>query len=328
MNAAVTASPAVDIALATYQGARYLPEQLASFAAQDYPIVHLRVSDDGSADETLALVRAADPRLEVRVADTTARKGILRNFEQAILLCDAPYVALSDQDDVWDPRKISLSMEQMAALERVHGRDMPLLVFCDIEVVDAALRTIDASFFQSTRKSADAREFRDFVLNNHVPGCAMLVNRALLDRALPFPDVAIHDHWLIQTAALLGKIGHVPVPLIKYRQHGANSIGLGAAGKSAAARVKAQVSAMVDRPHRWRQQASAVRASLHHLAARYGASLRPADADLIDAVLESSSPRRLHALLKHARTGERAIDYWGALLNLRATRGSPRGRRR
>lgn len=317
--------PAVDIALATYQGARYLPEQLASFAAQDYPSVRLRVSDDGSSDATLGLVRAAAPRLGVRVANTAARKGILRNFEQAIRLCDAPYVALSDQDDVWDCRKISRSMELMRVLERKYGRDVPLLVFCDIAVVDSTLRTINPSFFQTTRKSADARDFRDFALNNHVPGCAMLMNRTLLDHAMPFPDVAIHDHWLIQVAALLGEIGHVPVPLIQYRQHGANSIGLGAVGKPMAARIRMRLSAIIDRPHRWREQADAIRASLHHLAIRYGPALKPADAQLIDAILHPSGAGNLHALLKDARTGERLVDYWGVLRSLGAGPGRRRG---
>lgn len=316
-------TPQVDIALATYNGARFLRPLLQSL--QDQQGVDLRViaSDDGSTDDTMALLRKVGQvgqGFPIAMAPANPRGNVLRNFENALLFTEAPYVALSDQDDVWDPRKLEVLLARACAIEADQGSGMPVLVFCDLEIADEDLRTISPSFFRSTLKSRGARRFRDFVLGNHVPGCAMLVNRALLEKALPFPEVDIHDHWLIQVAALFGVVAYVDRPLIKYRQHGSNAVGLGAAGRGRLARIASLITSapqqLIGRRRRWARQAQAVRRNMAALKERYGTgALRAEDAALIDAVVKGDRQGIRHGL-RGALSGERKLDYWGLLIAL------------
>jgi glycosyltransferase involved in cell wall biosynthesis len=217
----------ISIALATYNGALYIDALLASLAAQTHKNFELVISDDGSTDDTISIINRFQAVLDIKLNPDCTKKGILRNFENALNGCFSNYIALCDQDDVWEPQKLALLLEGAQQLEHTIGVDKPVLIFSDLEIVDENLKTIDASFFHHTLKSSRARVFEDFLLGNHVPGCAMFFNRALLRTALPFPAVDIHDWWLIQVAALKGALGFVDKPLIKYRQHSGNSIGLG-----------------------------------------------------------------------------------------------------
>lgn len=313
----------VDIALATYNGARYLPEQLASFAQQTYPHIRIYVSDDGSSDDTLGVIAAAQNQLDILIAPLDPQRDIVRNFENALRCTEAPYIALSDQDDVWDPRKISLLQKCVARLEARYGKSVPALAFCDLAIVGENLDVINASYFRSSIKSGQATFFRDFVINNHVPGCAMLMNRALLNLALPFPKVDIHDHWLIQVASLFGHIGHVDMPLVQYRQHGSNSIGLAHVGERKAAKalrfLTSLPSELVTRQRTWAKQAGSIYNSMAQLRARFGNCLPPDDREIIDAILDRADARRINRLLRSAKHGDRWMDYRGVLRALAAS---------
>lgn len=308
--------PVVDIALATYQGAKYLEEQLRSYQAQTWPRFRIFASDDGSRDETVAILSSAERYLPIKTNEDQRRKGVAANFSLSIATCTADYVALSDQDDVWHPEKLGALVEAAVAVEREVGHQTPVLVFSDLEIVDSSLRGLSGSFFKSTVKSAAARSFRDFVITNHAPGCAMLFNRALLDRAMPIPDVDVHDHWLVQVAALFGRVAYVDRPLIKYRQHSANVIGLGA-GERVLTRMKKTVHRLAGRPGRWRRQAASIRRSMDALQARFGDSeLDPEDRFLIRTLADGRSMGAIRRLLDGAAIGERRIDYLGILVFL------------
>lgn len=317
----------VDIALATYNGMPYLEELLDSLEAQSARRLRVVASDDGSTDRTLECLARPRAGLAVTLAEGKPRGNILRNFENALEATTAPYVALCDQDDVWDKEKVASLLERVKEAEARLGPGVPVLAFCDLEVVDRELRTISPSLFGATRKTGKARHFRDYVLNNHVPGCAMLMNRALLDMALPYPALDIHDHWLIQIAALFGAVEFVDRSLIKYRQHGANNIGLGSAGRTRAQRVLAGVTVMprqlAARPRLWRVQADSIRRNMAALHERFGDRIpEDSDRETIAAVLVGDRAA-MHACLGEALTGERAVDYRGVLWTLsRAARKS------
>lgn len=220
-------SDKISIALATYNGAVFIDALLASLVAQTHQSFELVISDDGSSDDTLAIIHRYMERMDIKILADGRKRGILRNFENALNGCSSDYIALCDQDDVWAPEKLALTLDATKQLESAFEQNRPVLVFSDLEIVDQSLNRIDASFFHHTNKSAQAHNFEDFLLGNHVPGCAMFFNRALLNVALPFPAVDIHDWWLIQVAALKGCLGFIERPLVKYRQHSGNSIGLG-----------------------------------------------------------------------------------------------------
>jgi glycosyltransferase involved in cell wall biosynthesis len=231
-------SASVVIVLATYQGAPWLEEQVRSLQAQDHVGWRLLARDDGSTDGTQALLaRLAREEPRLTVVGEPGRLGVVGNFAtllEAARQAGADYLLPCDQDDVWHPTRLSRALALMTRLEGTHGRATPLLVHSDLEVVDAALRPLHPSFlgFQGLRH--EAREpLRVLLAQNFVTGCASLVNRALLELALPFPAACVmHDWWLAQCAAAAGAIGFDPEATVRYRQHPFNQVGAaGALGR-------------------------------------------------------------------------------------------------
>lgn len=219
----------IDIALATYNGLKFLPEQLDSLLAQTEASTRVLIRDDGSTDGTVDLLKAYDKkfpeRLSVLSTDSTG-EGASGNFSRLLLSTDAPYVLLCDQDDVWDLDKVSASLQCIQKLEAEFGKDMPILVHTDLRVVDRNLSLISASFFKFQNLDAQANSLKELLVQNMITGCTVIVNRALLSKALPVPaDAIMHDWWLALVAAAFGKIGFVDRATMSYRQHGNNTVG-------------------------------------------------------------------------------------------------------
>ncbi|WP_370030584.1 glycosyltransferase family 2 protein [Qipengyuania mesophila] len=300
--------PRVDIALATYNGEKYLRPFLDSIIAQTYPSLRLVYSDDGSTDETLAVIDAYSSKLEVKDATLNPGGDILRNFENAIGATSASYVALADQDDVWRPEKISLLLEHMLELEDNCGSNTPIVVFSDLEIVDENLNTISQSFFSINNRSCPAYRFKDYVLGSHVPGCAFMINRALIDRALPFPKVRIHDHWLMLIATLIGRVGYVGSPLIKYRQHSDNVIGLKDPKFGKLAFPLKLLFSIGQRRRFWRTHARWNREYLEQLHKRFRHQINQReDLELIEAFL-CGDRKTGNCLMRDAKTTRRKVD--------------------
>lgn len=218
-----------DVVLATYNGQRYLQQQLDSLLGQSVSNTRILIGDDGSSDGTLTLIdqysSKSPERVQVLPKDRGG-KGACGNFNRLLLATDAPYVFLCDQDDVWDEDKISVALELLRELESVHGNEMPILVHTDLRVVDQSLAVTSDSFFEFQNLDAQASSFKQLLVQNMVTGCTVVVNRALLNKALPIPEDAImHDWWLALVAAAFGKIGFVNRATMSYRQHGANAVG-------------------------------------------------------------------------------------------------------
>jgi hypothetical protein len=223
--------PSYAIVLSTYNGGTYVAEQIESIRAQTARNWHLYVRDDGSADDTraqLARIASGDPRIVV-VSEGSGNLGAPTSFGTLLSHAFArgeAYVFLSDQDDVWLPDKAARMLRAAIEHESRDGAHVPLLVHSDLRVVSTDLEVTHPSYFelQQLDPHEDTRPPR-LLFRNAVTGCATLVNRALLQRALPFPRVAMHDWWLAQCAALFGNIAFVPEPTVLYRQHGANLFG-------------------------------------------------------------------------------------------------------
>ena len=215
----------VSIVLATYNGSQYLPEFLRSVRAQTWPEFELIASDDGSQDDTTAICREQGPP-HTTVLANSSRLGVVGNFSRAIAAARHDYLVFADQDDVWLPGKISELMRAMGEAEARHSRETPLLAFSDLTLISESGATLVSSFFRTSLKSPRCSRPIDFLINNHIPGCAMLVNRALIERAMPIPDgLRLHDWWFALVAASLGKIVYVDEPLVLYRQHASNAVG-------------------------------------------------------------------------------------------------------
>ncbi len=221
------------ILMSTYNGERYLREQINSILAQTYQEWQLLVRDDGSSDGTLGILKeyaVAHPERIRILRDGRKNLGAKGSFEQ--LLMEAPdtdYYMFADQDDVWLPNKIAVSLAAAQDLERKHGQDMPIVVHTDLRVVDEELQEVHPSFwrYSNIRPEILDSDVHYLGICNAVTGCAMLFNLAAAELVLPFAFYAfMHDQWI---AAKVLSIGGIVLPIdeatILYRQHRNNTLG-------------------------------------------------------------------------------------------------------
>lgn len=234
--------PAIDILLATYNGATWLPALLESLESQTFQDWRLVVRDDGSGDNSLEIVSAwARQRHQpVKIIfDALGSLGACGSFGALLEHSRSPYFALCDQDDVWLPAKLA---ELLACMQRTEDRKdpaTPIVAHSDLTVVDDQLRPLHPSFraYKGFQTGPDSRSLPKTVLQNQVTGCATLGNAALRSAALPIPNGSmIHDWWLAMVATAFGEVIEHPLPLVLYRQHGENVIGARSWGPSALAR--------------------------------------------------------------------------------------------
>ncbi len=223
----------IEVVLPTYNGAFYLEAQLASIHAQTLRPIRVLLRDDGSSDGTPALLQVLQQRygawLQVLPAD--GNLGCTANVNRLLEATSAAYVALADQDDLWLPQKLEQALALMQQLERQHGAATPLLVHSDLELVDEAGAPLGCTYLQRQRLDPQRTAPVHLAFTNVVTGCTALVNRALLERALPIPPEALmHDWWLALVASVFGQIALLELPTVLYRQHGGNV--LGAQGRS------------------------------------------------------------------------------------------------
>ena len=220
---------AIDIVLATYNGAKYLEAQIESILAQDHQDWRLIIRDDASTDATPTLIANYEQKFPERIQVLKGEKkrlGIVGNFSALLAATTNQYVMCADQDDVWLPNKLSITLTGMKELEKKHGEQTPLLVHTDSSIVDAALQPVADSFNAHHKLSAHLSPFARLLVHNTVQGCTTMVNRALLTLALPIPPVArMYDMWLAQVAAGTGQVGYIEQSTLRYRQHGSNVVG-------------------------------------------------------------------------------------------------------
>ena len=219
-----------DILLATYNGATFVEAQLRSLLAQSQDGFRILARDDSSSDGTLTILEAVAEANQSRfriIKDGKGRLGACGNFGALLALADAPYVMFCDQDDIWVSDKIDRILGKMQEEEAVAGLRTPVLVHSDLKVVDEDTKEIAPSFWKYQNLEPEkGKAFNRLLVQNVVTGCATMVNRALVQKALPIPGEAImHDWWLALVAAAFGRIGHLPEATVLYRQHGRNELG-------------------------------------------------------------------------------------------------------
>lgn len=218
----------VDILLASYQGARYIKDQIQSILNQTYPFIHIWIRDDGSTDNTPQILEQIASFYPDRITLLPFHKnlGVRGNFSELMAYSKSPYIMFSDQDDIWLPNKIELSLQAIKKLEALHDPHLPLLVHTDLSVVKHDLSIIKNSFWEYAKLNPSATSLNRLLTQNVLTGCTMILNRSLLNKALPIPSRAImHDWWIALTAAAFGHICHVDQPTMLYRQHHSNGIG-------------------------------------------------------------------------------------------------------
>lgn len=219
----------VEIFLPTYNGEKYLCELMDSLVSQTYKKFVLVTYDDGSVDKSVEIVDSYKDRLEIiRIPnELNENRGALGSFVYLLSKASAESIMPCDQDDVWKSNKVYECKKKLDEQREKYG-EIPLLVFSDLEMTDEFGNVTVDSFLEYYR-------FNLFYLNdiyylcfkNPAPGCSMIFNKELVKCSLPLGDQAImHDWWLILNACLNGKIAFIEEPLIKYRIHANNTMGM------------------------------------------------------------------------------------------------------
>ena len=219
----------VSVVLCTYNGERFLAEQLQSILDQTHPADEIIVSDDGSSDSTLKIVegfRSANNRTRKPEWTVQSRKkplGVAGNFASALTKARGEFIVLADQDDAWEPNRLEKGLAQF--------RDDVLLVHCDATLIDEAGRQTGSlmsalRLTRGERRSLLSGNALDALLRrNLVTGATTIIRASLLQQALPIPEGWVHDEWLGLVAAAQGGVAFSEDPLIRYRQHESNEIG-------------------------------------------------------------------------------------------------------
>lgn len=310
--------PKVTVLLASYNGSQFIEQQIDSVLASTGVDVSLIVRDDRSTDDTAKKVRAYGERVTfIERDEADPQYGHLANFSA---LCDyalkhthSDFYAFCDQDDVWLPEKLEVMVE--AAKPKTGDASAPVLVHCDLEVVDARLNPLATSYwrYQGLPNPA-AQRMNKLMYQNVVTGCASLFNRALLECATPVPGSAVvHDYWFGLVAEAIGQVIFIDRPLIKYRQHGANSIG-SVAFEEQRSYFKKFLYQML-----WRfpGNLAASQRQVDALLQRFGTQL----ADEQKKLLGDFAQFHRHGMLSRIRTGCRLLNTreksWGEALYLR-----------
>ena len=219
----------VTVLLATYNGGKYLEEQLKSLIEQTYTDFKIVIRDDGSGDNTNEIISRYSSVFSEKITvcpSSEPTHSAAGNFFKLIEMYTDDYIMLCDQDDRWLPDKIEKTLSVMKASEEKYGADTPILVHTDLYVADEKLSVISDSFIKYQGLSCDNTELNRLLMQNSVTGCTIMFNRALKEKLFVLPKVtAMHDWWLALIASAFGKIEFLNEPTILYRQHGNNEVG-------------------------------------------------------------------------------------------------------
>ncbi len=218
----------IAVLLATYNGEKYLPEQLDSILKQTYNDFKIYIHDDGSSDRTVDILHEYSEKYpdKIEILDGAPTGAAQKNFLYMLHKVENEYYMFSDQDDVWLPEK----MEKLMKLVKKNETDgsIPTLAFSDMKVVDKDLNVLDESFVYVNRLDTKHLSFPYLICQNVVAGCTTLFNRALRDEALKYKNagnIEWHDWWIALIAAANDKLLYLNEKLSLYRQHENNTLG-------------------------------------------------------------------------------------------------------
>ena len=208
-------SPLISIVMATYNGEKYLREQVDSLLAQSYASLEFIFVDDASSDSTFTILQAyAAKDSRIHLIENSVNQGLIATFEIGIRAAKGEMIALSDQDDVWLPGKISLLAEAIDSFS---------LIYANSALSNAAGEVTGK--YSDRNHLCDYPSALNYVFGTKAMGHAMLFKREIIDLALPFTDFVGHDYILGFAAAALNGVAYFPATLVNYRQHSSNTMG-------------------------------------------------------------------------------------------------------
>ena len=218
----------IAVLLGTYNGEKYLHEQLESLLDQTYDDFIIHAQDDASTDGTWGILAEYQGRHpgKFRIYQRNSNSGSPKtNFLELMSSVQDEYVMLCDQDDIWLPNKIEITLEKMQSLE-ASCPDEPALVYTDTTIVNEDLSIVDLSYRNYMRSDFTKNAPNQVLAQAVFPGCTAMYNRRLAGLLTESPEYCVmHDWWLHLVAAVFGKIDYLEAPTVLYRQHVDNQIG-------------------------------------------------------------------------------------------------------
>lgn len=217
----------IHIVLATYNGEKYIREQLESILANKYKDISIEICDDGSTDGTLGIVKEYVEKYSyISLHENPKNLGYVMNFMEGIRRSKSPYIMLCDQDDIWHEDKIEKTYDRMRSLEEENGRNVPLMVFTDAMNFNSESGEDLGSFHKNSHLDIKKIDTAHLFMENKCIGCTVMVNAAILDYLAVLPkEIRVHDWWLALICSNFGKISYIAETTLQYRQHSGNMIG-------------------------------------------------------------------------------------------------------
>lgn len=285
----------ISILLASYNGERFIKEQIESLLGQTNQEFRLFICDDKSSDNTFEIISSYAVKYPDKIFIKQNSKntgGAKYNFINMMIEYKDDHVMLCDQDDIWLPDKIETTLKKIYEMEAVYGKSTPLLVHSDLTVVDEELRVISDSFMKTIMADYSKTSLNSLITQNTLTGCTAMYNRALAELITAKPEYMImHDWWLMLTAAAFGQIGTVNEPVILYRQHGNNEVG---------AKKVNTLSHMIQKIVYHREMSDAIKqtyAQADSFLKAFGAKLTESQRELLENYAALSEQPRLKRLI-------------------------------
>lgn len=213
----------VNILMSTYNGQQFLAEQIRSIQEQSYTDWTLFIRDDGSSDNTKEILKdfeRQDSRIHLIDSDKSDNLGVIKSFHKLVNHDRADYYFFSDQDDVWLPNKLELSLKEA----QNYLADLPLMVYMDLKVVNQDLEIMTESMVKSQSHHANTELVQELTENTVTGGVAM-INHALAEMWQVTDDILMHDWYLALLASAFGNLVFIDQPGELYRQHSDNVLG-------------------------------------------------------------------------------------------------------
>lgn len=217
----------IHIVLATYNGEKYIREQLDSLLENDFKDIYIEVCDDGSSDGTVQIVKEYVERYNcIGLHENEKNLGYAMNFLEGIRRSSSPYIMLCDQDDIWHRDKIQKTYERMKQLEKENTDQIPLMVFTDAMNFDSGDGRELGSFHKSSHLDVRKLDTAHLFMENKCIGCTVMINKAVQSYLKVLPEeIRVHDWWLALICSHFGKFSYIQETTLHYRQHSGNMIG-------------------------------------------------------------------------------------------------------
>jgi glycosyltransferase involved in cell wall biosynthesis len=201
----------ISIAVCTFNGERFLAEQLQSLVDQSYRNTQIVIVDDCSTDGTRAILeRFKKDYANIEVHYNEINLGYIKNFENALNYCTGDFIALCDQDDIWHLNKLEILLAKIKKDE--------IMLYHNSALISPEGIALKKNLSETIGYISDGNQY-NLLLNNCIAGHAMMFRKSLLSKILPLPTSIPHDHWIAYVALTVGKMRYLKTPLVNYRQH-------------------------------------------------------------------------------------------------------------